>query len=84
MIRKFTTFQRFGATLLGFAALAKAYEVYDESYMFTRILRTVKCGIHILYAYKIQFDQGNYLDIHDSVAQDIYESTISIILSMYT
>lgn len=61
MIRKFTTFQRLGATILGFSISAKAYESYNESYMFTRMLRTIKCGIHILFDYKIRFDENNYL-----------------------
>lgn len=56
------------------AAGAKLYETQTESYIFTRNLRTIKCGLHILYAYKIAFNEENYLDIHESVAEDIYNS----------
>jgi len=55
MLRKLT----YG--LLGAVAVGKAYEVYTESYIFTRNLRTIRCGIHILYAYKIAFNEENYL-----------------------
>jgi len=30
--------------------------------------------LHILYGYKIAFNEDNYLDIHESIAKDIYES----------
>ena len=30
--------------------------------------------MHILYGYKIAFNEENYLDIHESIAKDIYES----------
>jgi hypothetical protein len=51
---------------------AAAYDISTESYVFTRNLRTIKCGIHILYAYKIAFNEHNYLQIHEDVAKDIY------------
>lgn len=66
--------RKLGLSLLGIAGAAHAYESYNESYIFTRNLRTVRCGIHILYAYKIAFNEDNYLDIHESIAKDIYES----------
>lgn len=72
MIRKLTKTQLLTGSLLTFGLTAKAYEISNESYMFTRMIRTIKCGLHILYAYKIAFDEHNYLDIHDSVAKDIY------------
>lgn len=71
MIRKFKKFSAFTtAAILG----AAAYDNITESYIFTRTLRTIKCGIHILWAYKVAFNETNYLDIHESVAKDIYES----------
>lgn len=62
---------------------AAAYDVISDSYVFTRNLRTIKCGIHILYAYKIAFDEKNYLQIHESVAEDIYESILCYYHSLY-
>lgn len=66
--------RKVGISLLLAAAGAKLYETQTESYIFTRNLRTIKCGLHILYAYKIAFNEENYLDIHESVAEDIYNS----------
>ena len=72
MIRKLGRTKKLGISILSLGLADKAYEVYDESYMFSRMLRTIKCGLHILYAYKIAFDEHNYLEIHESVAKDIY------------
>lgn len=58
MIRKLGIFTSF---LVGGAA---AYDVITDSYVFTRNLRTIKCGLYILYAYKIAFNENNYLEIH--------------------
>jgi hypothetical protein len=66
--------RKIGISLLVAAAGAKLYESQTESYIFTRNLRTIKCGLHILYSYKILFNEDNYLDIHESVAEDIYNS----------
>lgn len=54
------------------ATCAATYDYVSESYIFTRTLRTLRCGLHIVYAYKIQFNENNYLEIHESVAEDIY------------
>jgi hypothetical protein len=59
---------------LAIIATGGIYERLSESYIFTRNLRTIRCGLHILYAYKIAFNKDNYLDIHESIAKDIYES----------
>ena len=48
--------------------LAKGYETYHETYVFTRIFRTLSTGLKILYYYKIAFDEKNYLDIHEYIA----------------
>lgn len=56
--------KKFGLGLLGLATTAKIYESYTDSYIFTRTFRTISCGIHILYAYKIAFNEDNYLEIH--------------------
>jgi hypothetical protein len=66
---------KFGLGTLGLLTLAKVYESTTDSYVFTRNLRTIRCGLHILYAYKIAFNENNYLDIHEGVAEDIYNST---------
>lgn len=66
--------RKLGLGLLVVAAGARLYETQTESYIFTRNLRTVRCGLHILYAYKVAFNEENYLDIHESVAEDIYNS----------
>ncbi len=58
---------------------AAAYDVISDSYVFTRNLRTIKCGLYILYAYKIAFNENNYLEIHESVAKMIYESNCQTI-----
>lgn len=55
---------------------AAAYDIFSDSYVFTRNLRTIRCGLHILWAYKVAFNESNYLEIHDSVAKDIYESMV--------
>ena len=52
--------RKLGICLLGVGA-AHAYESYTESYIFSRNLRTVRCGLHILYAYKVAFSKENYL-----------------------
>lgn len=56
-----------------------AYDVLSDSYVFTRNLRTIKCGLYILYAYKIAFNENNYLEIHENVAKIIYESNCKAI-----
>lgn len=56
--------RKIGISLLVAAAGARLYETQTESYIFTRNLRTVRCGLYILYAYKISFNEDNYLDIH--------------------
>lgn len=55
---------------------ATAYDVISESYVFTRNLRAIRCGINILYQYKIRFNETNVLEVHEAVAKDIYESTL--------
>ena len=65
--------------LTGLAVAGKAYETYQESHIFTRTFRTIRCGLHILYAYKIAFNEENYLDIHESVAEDIYNSIYGLL-----
>lgn len=70
MIRKIGVFS---AALVAGAA---SYDYFSGSYLFTRNLRTLKCGLHILYAYKYAFNENNYLEIHESVAKDIYESKL--------
>ncbi len=67
--------KKFAIGSLAFACLARLYETQTESYVFTRNLRTIKCGINILYSYKFAFDSHNYLEIHDNIAEDIYNST---------
>jgi hypothetical protein len=49
--------RKIGLGFLGVAASAKIYESYTESYIFTRTLRTIRCGLHILYAYKVSFNE---------------------------
>lgn len=71
--------KKIGLAFFGLAATAKIYETATDSYIFTRTLRTVRCGLHILYAYKIAFNEDNYLDIHESIAEDIYNSKFSMI-----
>lgn len=70
--------KKIGYSFLGLTLAAHAYERYQESYIFTRNLRTIRCGLHILYGYKIAFNEENYLDIHESIAKDIYESSIFV------
>lgn len=55
MIRKLGIF-----TTLAVAGGA-AYDVLSDSYVFSRNLRTIKCGLYILYAYKIAFNENNFL-----------------------
>lgn len=47
---------KFGLGSLGLIGAAKIYDVASESNVFSRNLRTIKCGLHILYAYKIAFN----------------------------
>lgn len=54
MIRKIGKFVA-KTTALGVAAAA-VYDVTSDSYIFTRTLRALRCGLHIVYAYKIQFN----------------------------
>jgi hypothetical protein len=63
-----------GIGLLLTAGAARLYETQTESYIFTRNLRTIRCGLNILYSYKVSFNEENYLDIHEEVAEDIYNS----------
>lgn len=51
MIRKFA----FATASLSLGAAA--YDRYTETYVVTRTLRTVRCGLHILYSYKIAFNE---------------------------
>ncbi len=51
-----------------------AYDHITESFIFTRNLRTIKCGLNILYSYKIAFNEDNCMQIHENIAKDIYES----------
>ena len=44
----------FTSTLIGSGL---AYDYLSDSYVFTRNLRTVRCGINILYSYKIAFNE---------------------------
>lgn len=50
--------------LIGIIIGGKTYESCNESYIFTRNLRMIRCGLNILYSYKISFNEENYLDIH--------------------
>ncbi len=56
--------KKIGLSFLGVATLAHAYETYNDTYIYTRNLRTIRCGLHILYGYKIAFNEDTYLDIH--------------------
>jgi hypothetical protein len=66
--------RKFVIGTIGLVCLARFYETYTESYIFTRNFRTIRCGINILYSYKIAFNENNYLQIHDNIAEDIYNS----------
>ncbi len=62
MIRKIGKFVA-KTTALGVAAAA-VYDVTSDSYIFTRTLRALRCGLHIVYAYKIQFNENNVFEVH--------------------
>ena len=49
------------ALLFTFVGGLFGYERYSESYILTRTLRTIDCGLLILYSYKWAFDKDNYL-----------------------
>lgn len=52
-LSKLSKFALFTSSLIGSAL---AYDNITESYVFARNLRTIKCGINILYSYKIAFN----------------------------
>lgn len=41
-----------------------------------RSLRTIRCGLNILYQYKVRFDATNANEIHELIAKDIYETCL--------
>lgn len=53
MPAKLKRFAIFAASAISAGA---AYDVISESYVFTRNLRAIRCGINILYQYKIRFN----------------------------
>lgn len=61
-------FKKFLYSSVSVFCLAKGYETYNETYVFSRICRTLSTGFKILYYYKIAFDEKNYLDIHEYIA----------------
>ncbi len=56
--------RKVGLGLLGAGVGVALWERYNESYNFTRTLRTVRCGLYILYSYKLAFNADNYYEIH--------------------
>ncbi len=56
----------------GLIGSAYAYDNITESFVFTRNLRTIRCGLNILYSYKIAFNEENCMQIHEDIAKDIY------------
>lgn len=42
-------------------ATAASYDYLSDSYIFTRTFRALRCGLHIVYAYKVQFNENNFL-----------------------
>ena len=54
-------------TVLPVGTLAIGAKVYDEvtgTFIFTRTLRAVNCGLYILYAYGTVYNSGNYSEVH--------------------
>ena len=63
---------------LGGLALILGYDALTEEKIILRNLNTIRCGLKILYNYKIRFNANNYLEVHEDVAKDIYESTSTL------
>lgn len=42
----------------------------------SRNLRTIRCGLNILYQYKWRFDASCAEEVHEAIAKDIYETCI--------
>lgn len=61
---------------LGGLAALLTYDYFTPQRIILRNLNTVRCGLRILYDYKIKFNSENVMQIHEGVAKDIYESNI--------
>ncbi|CAD8165848.1 unnamed protein product [Paramecium pentaurelia] len=61
---------------LGLGLAAFGYDEYNESKIIRRNANTIRCGLNILYQYKIRFNAENANDVHETVAKDIYETCI--------
>jgi aarF domain-containing kinase len=58
-------------------ASTAAYVAYDSTTREKNILRcarTIRCGLNVLYQYKIRFSAENSNEVHEIVARDIYET----------
>ena len=68
--------KKIATSLATATTLAYAYDHFTQSHIVERNLRTAKCLLYILYSYKLNFNEENYLQVHESVAQAIYDSTL--------
>ena len=67
----FTTYRKTKLLLLSLP-LALSLDYFSSSRPLLRNLNTLRCGLHILYSYKIAFSPENCMAIHESIAKDIY------------
>ncbi|KAM3147194.1 hypothetical protein pb186bvf_000910 [Paramecium bursaria] len=69
----------FKKAFFGFTGLTGLYGIYDynsENQLLTRNIRTIMCGINILYQYKIRFNAETADEVHENVAKSIYETCL--------
>lgn len=56
---------------VGLSLLLK-YDYHTSERLITRNLNTLRCGIRILWDYKVRFNSENCMAIHEEVARDVY------------
>ncbi len=56
-----------------FSTMGLIYDYNTREQVAIRNLRTVWCGMKLLYNYKIRFSEDNFNEIHETTARDIYE-----------
>lgn len=71
-------FRTIGKLLLGSVTAASIYDCFTPEKILMRNLNTLRCGFWILWNYKVKFDAGNFMEIHEITAKDIYESIVRV------
>lgn len=64
---------------LGAVAAFLVYDCLTPEKIMIRNLNTIKCGLVILYNYKIRFNAENFNEVHEDTARTIYESMYRVI-----